>query len=1800
MSEGSDRGCVPHRWQGRRISLRRDRPFSNFTTRPGLWVLLFLLGSHRCGFAQPDNDVFAERPLLSGVSESITGATLDATRDVGESLPFGAGPGEASVWWSWISPQDGVVRVVAEDDEGVPVVAVRVCQGETLASLNAIRETETSSQRGTFFTALATQRYEISVVAPSEAPAFFKLRLDYVLPHSGVPGHLVDPFGDVEGTLEGAGPVPELPNRATYGPTLYWDWQAPSVGGLVVAPYPGDEGILLSIFRRSREDSTNFEYLAGGLVTQGIALVAQEASLITEAQQVYRFAVSGLGSRPAHFRFYHTWSPMRFTGIEPNAVVSGSNTLSLIVSDVPNNVAFASERVILESANATISITNSTPRDTLDWRTIEGGRHRASFDRYDSLGRHWIAAPLSFLVKPSNDDFGRAEVLSTDSDVRMVSTAEATLELGESGAGPNGKTVWYRWKARADGIASIQLGRMESSLPDPTSLDVFSGDSVTNLQPIAAVSANTDRVRRLLVPVHTGDTLQIRVSVADLSSDPAYLLLRFGPPLANDSFENRKSISGMALIEEYEAGFATSQAGELGEPTVQERVFRSAWYSWKAPATGELHIATESTDGSFVLPQVFVGSELSQLHRAATVRLDAKPNTRQLFHLVHEGVEYPIQIDSHQGTNVTGPSIARFLAEFIPSPANDLLTNATLVQGETIRAEGTLRGAWGESTGPGAVSSGARVVWYLWTAPRSATMQVALAAPDEIKAYIFADYNLRPYGIPEAIGAAKKLATFGARSNQTYFIAITQPRDRPGMDFTWYLFRWKAPANDQFINRLPVSGVNITLEANHEHATEEESEALKRSVWWTWKAPMTGWATLASHARPRFFVGIGDAWPGLVEVQTEAYLIGSHPDNFIWITGFECVVGTEYQIAAGRPDESIPYVYDINLDVTSWRLENPAPESVLPARIPVELQFSTPDPSLEGHLQSPIGLRSIGYVVGADVATSTNPPGIFKIPPTIGDENLFAFATNDLGWVRRSRPAKLSFREPPSPRPPYNDDFSKAEDLTVRGETVHVKFADATREPGEPLSPSGPEAGSVWFRWTPEYSGELSMGLTLCDSCSVVLYEGSELANLLPIASASDAIPVLVTQVTKGVPYSFAISGPSNRSMILPRPAVTALRLRGAPGQEIRFFDQRDFWVDLMAPPDEIEKVELLLNSKPIFASREFPFRLTLPSNLDVSYMDIAARATFKSWRLPQTTQPISVRWRSRNDFFAFREKLEGSESQFRANFVNATPEEGEPALDASHDGRTLWWTWTAPGDGVIMISGSSRLGLFEGDSLQSLGRVPTFSTGTEIRAEVHGGKAYCLLIAGTDGLKAANVNWIFASTNVPTDGGALVGSEAAFESEVGQSAGQTQQQSRFWRWTAPENGALGVGHASNSVAFGVSVVDLASPGESPLEQLVSEETMEQFQYDRVCSVQKGHHYKIALTTPADAIGKIRANLRWMPFAAKDDFIEAELMEGSSIWVAPDLRRATLEAGEPVERLGRSPEWLNGSVWISWTPPASGKARLEVSRTLDVTVSLGETLSALAIIGSNSVSYPTFDVEHGQTYRVAMAGLRFDTAPDRGYEIVHLALVQPESEAFPSVDMFASRAVVRGERLTLRGNTIGATRERLEPLHAGEYGGRSVWWSWTAPRSGLVQLRTFLLNGPLQMAVYQGTNLAHLVAVGVSAQIDGLPGSLFFDAQVGTEYSVALDGYHGAGVQAEIELTFRDDAATPRIQVEPVGTRTLRLHLEGTSGIAFGVDQSENLVQWAEISNGRFGVGEPWKDIPLSSDRASFFRISAK
>jgi hypothetical protein len=117
-------------------------------------------------------------------------------------------------------------------------------------------------------------------------------------------------------------------------------------------------------------------------------------------------------------------------------------------------------------------------------------------------------------------------------------------------------------------------------------------------------------------------------------------------------------------------------------------------------------------------------------------------------------------------------------------------------------------------------------------------------------------------------------------------------------------------------------------------------------------------------------------------------------------------------------------------------------------------------------------------------------------------------------------------------------------------------------------------------------------------------------------------------------------------------------------------------------------------------------------------------------------------------------------------------------------------------------------------------------------------------------------------------------------------------------------------------------------------------------------------------------------------------------------------------------------------------------------------------------------------------------------------------------------------------RAIVYGSNFGATKQPGEPNHAGNRGGRSVWWRWTEPFGGMVTIDTKASRFDTLLAVYTGTSLRSLQRVTSNNDVASgdRTSSVRFRAEAGRTYFIAVDGFApggGSAATGNIQLRLR-------------------------------------------------------------------------
>ncbi|HTL55238.1 MAG TPA: Calx-beta domain-containing protein [Candidatus Limnocylindrales bacterium] len=120
--------------------------------------------------------------------------------------------------------------------------------------------------------------------------------------------------------------------------------------------------------------------------------------------------------------------------------------------------------------------------------------------------------------------------------------------------------------------------------------------------------------------------------------------------------------------------------------------------------------------------------------------------------------------------------------------------------------------------------------------------------------------------------------------------------------------------------------------------------------------------------------------------------------------------------------------------------------------------------------------------------------------------------------------------------------------------------------------------------------------------------------------------------------------------------------------------------------------------------------------------------------------------------------------------------------------------------------------------------------------------------------------------------------------------------------------------------------------------------------------------------------------------------------------------------------------------------------------------------------------------------------------------------------AQPANDSFANPTTITGPSGSVSGSNVGASLESGEPSLAGNPGGQSVWFQWTAPSDMTVTFNTVGSDFDTLLGVFTGNTVDALTLIQDNDNANGtLQSSVTIAASAGTTYFISVDGYNAGG-----------------------------------------------------------------------------------
>lgn len=317
---------------------------------------------------------------------------------------------------------------------------------------------------------------------------------------------------------------------------------------------------------------------------------------------------------------------------------------------------------------------------------------------------------------------------------------------------------------------------------------------------------------------------------------------------------------------------------------------------------------------------------------------------------------------------------------------------------------------------------------------------------------------------------------------------------------------------------------------------------------------------------------------------------------------------------------------------------------------------------------------------------------------------------------------------------------------------------------------------------------------------------------------------------------------------------------------------------------------------------------------------------------------------------------------------------------------------------------------------------------------------------------------------------------------------------------------------------------------------------------------------------------------------------DAIVLTGSIAASGVNSECATAEAGE-VRHAG---VLAGRSVWYRWTAPQTAMtvvstegSNFDTALEVQGAAEEGE-VNGLSIASNDDLaegvqqSRLEFLAQQGQTYWFVIDGYNL-----QGGE-VRIA-VNPAAN-----DLFLNAQKLSGLAGSATGNNRNATKEKGEPVVGGDAGGRSVWYSWTAPIGGGVNLSTEGTTFKTLLGVYQGTNVNRLTAIaGTASRTPTGQAKFRFTAQAGKTYFFVVDGSKGAN--GLFNFSWAQDQI--RLSAARQANGSIVLTVAGTQGQVLTIQRSKTLGTWTNLGTLTLG-SQPgtFTDSKVDPER-SFYRV---
>jgi hypothetical protein len=499
------------------------------------------------------------------------------------------------------------------------------------------------------------------------------------------------------------------------------------------------------------------------------------------------------------------------------------------------------------------------------------------------------------------------------------------------------------------------------------------------------------------------------------------------------------------------------------------------------------------------------------------------------------------------------------------------------------------------------------------------------------------------------------------------------------------------------------------------------------------------------------------------------------------------------------------------------------------------------------------------------------------------------------------------------------------------------------------------------------------------------------------------------------------------------------------------------------------------------------------------------------------------------NDSFANRTLLTFAKLHDNGSSYEASREAFEQLSATNLLGHTRWWSWRTPVPGVAHITlfgvqssvYAEQFRIENGGSLRSLSS--TSGNVASMSLHVVPGVEYPLVI---DALDPSDTDYSFGIQLIP-DGPApgndffdyatqtntpifsITGTlrTATGEPSEPQHDGAPAKRSLWWRWTAPDDGSVLLnattltGNWSSALYYRPRLVLYAGESLDSLSVVTTavQNDTNALQSTLQFSALAGEKYYIALDSGNPDDSQLEDfTLDLTQFPTNDQFDSRKVLSGELAKLSGTVIGATRE---PEDWIAQPPSsWPNPAlmtVWWEWTAPRDLRVTIRNRNPNDHFWAVWRSNQNRSYTPPTSALDRFFGWEDTRRDFVAHAGETWFIAVYADPTNRKPVDMELEGVPVPDNDDFENRTILTGETLRLSSRADNTSRQVGESPHGIAYislpygktaDATTLWWSWTAPRSGtfyistVQQIELLPQNDPwAQVArsdifIYQGTN----------------------------------------------------------------------------------------------------------------------------